>query len=101
MTDSQFGFDKLFYSIFAIVFFVLPGAAGLQDPQFEIESSGRHAGVKAAFKTLYELVGPLGMLMIGLGIVLALIVWWFFAWKFPPNKRIATASTVVGRKNIQ
>lgn len=87
------GITQLFLSGFAILLFVIPGTAGLFDPgEIDLQSSGLYAAQKEMMMELYNAVGPVGMLLIGLGVVLAMMIWWFIAYKFPPKKTIATAS---------
>ena len=87
------GVTQLILSGVAVLIFVIPGVAGIFDPgEIDTESSGRNAAKKEMIKGFYNTVGPSGMLLIGAGIVFAMLIWWYVAYRFPPKKIIATAA---------
>lgn len=88
------GITQLALSFFAILLFIVPGIVGLFSPgEIATESRGRYAAIKEMIKELYNAVGPAGMLLIGVGICIAMMIWWYVAYRFPPKKTVAKATS--------
>ena len=83
----------LILSAVATLLFVLPGFARLgSTKQLSTESSGRNAELKEAIAALHNALGPWGTLLVGLGIVAAMLLWWFLSHQWSPDKTIAKIS---------
>lgn len=81
------GITPLIISGFAIVLFGIPAIAGFIDPR--PVNGDRMSGRGAALKALFNAVGPVGMALIGAGIITLMMIWWAISCRKPPIKHIA------------
>ena len=77
------GVTQLIVSAFAMVICGGIAIAGYMDPK-PVDMNKMRGGRKQALAALYNAVGPTGMLLIGIGITLAMVVWWYVACRNPP-----------------
>ena len=86
------GTTQIILSVFMTILLVVPAIIHIVNPnEPELSTKGRHAGIKSLINAIIRELGPMGALLLGLGIIAALMLWWCWAYKFPPKKTIATA----------
>jgi hypothetical protein len=81
------GTTSIILSVFATMFFVIPGVVGLFTEALKPENMSR--ALARMLGQLMNAIAPVGMILLGLSIIAGLMFWWFLRCTNPPLKHVA------------